>query len=49
LAQLLADNEHLPEYYIRRIKEFNEVKDTEENYSERTLRLLDRLEEQWYL
>ena len=49
LAQLLADNEHPPEYYIQRIKEFNEVKDIEENYSEGTLRLLDSLEEQWYL
>jgi hypothetical protein len=31
LAQLLADNEHPPEYYIRQIEEFDEVKDTEEN------------------
>jgi hypothetical protein len=49
LAQLLADNNHSPEYYIRQIKEFNKVKDIEENYSDGIILLLDRLEEQWYL
>jgi hypothetical protein len=49
LAQLLADNEHSPEYYIRQIKEFDEVKDTEENYSDGTVIQLDRIEKQWCL
>jgi hypothetical protein len=45
-AWLLAgNNEHPPEYYIQLMNEFNEVKDTEENYSEGTSLFLDRIGE----
>ena len=49
LAHLLAYNEHPPEYYIWQINEFDEVKDTEENYSEETILLLNRIEERWHM
>jgi hypothetical protein len=48
-ARLLAGNEHPPEYYLQQIKEFDDVKNTEENYSDGTTLMLDHLEEQWYL
>lgn len=38
-----------PEYYSRQINEFDEVKDSEENYSDETILLLNRIEEQWYM
>jgi hypothetical protein len=45
---LAGNNEHPPEYYIRLMNEFDEVKDTEENYSEGTTLFLNRIEEQWH-
>ena len=47
LIQLLADNEHPPEYYIRQQEEFDESEYTKQDYSNGSTKLLDRIEGQW--
>jgi hypothetical protein len=44
LGDLLADNTHPPEYYIRLAEGFNETEDVKEDYSPGTTLLLDRIE-----
>jgi len=46
-AYLLANEVHLPEYYLKQIEEFDESEFTTEDYSNGTTYLLDRIEEQW--
>jgi len=46
-ADLLADEVHPPEYYLKQMEEFNESEFTTEDYSDGTTLLLDRIEEQW--
>jgi hypothetical protein len=47
-TDLLADEVHPPEYYLKQLEEFDETEFTIEDYSEGTTHLLDRIEEQWY-
>jgi hypothetical protein len=47
-AYLLADEIHLPEYYLEQIEEFDESDFTTEDYSKGTTRLFDRIKEYWY-
>lgn len=47
VAQLFADNEHLPEYYLQQLKEFDESVYTQEDYSKGTVYLLDQVEMRW--
>ncbi|KAJ5982414.1 hypothetical protein N7451_012514 [Penicillium sp. IBT 35674x] len=47
-ALLFADNEHLPEYYIRQFQDLtDETVYTQEDYGKGTTALLDRIEEKW--
>lgn len=48
VAQLFADNEHPPEYYIQQLENFDETVYTQEDYSEGTLLLLNRVEQKWF-
>jgi hypothetical protein len=48
LADLLADNAHPLEYYIRQWMEFDKLEYTKEDYSTSTTLLLDWIEEQWF-
>ena len=48
LAELFADNEHPPEYYIQQLDNFDEMIYSQEDYSQGTTRLLDRVERQWH-
>jgi hypothetical protein len=43
----LADEVHLPEYYLKQMEEFDESEFTTEDYSDGTTHLLDQIEEQW--
>jgi len=48
-AWLFADDDRPPEYYIQLAEDFDETEDTKEDYKPSTTRLLDRIEEQWFL
>jgi hypothetical protein len=47
LAELFADNEHPPEYYIQQLETFDETIYTQEDYRPGTTLLLDRVKKQW--
>ena len=47
VAQLFADNEHLPEYYLQQLEHFDESVYTQEDYSKGTVSLLDQVETRW--
>ena len=47
-AQLFADNEHPPEYYMQQLEQFDEAVYTAEDYSKGTTLLLDRVEQKWF-
>ncbi|KAK4862951.1 hypothetical protein LT330_010695 [Penicillium expansum] len=47
VAQLFADNEHLPEYYLQQLEQFDESVYTQEDYSKGTVSLLDQVETRW--
>lgn len=47
VAQLFADNEHSPDYYLQQIAEFDESVYTQEDYSKGTTALLDQVEARW--
>jgi hypothetical protein len=47
IADLLADNEHPPEYYIEQWQNGDETEYLKQDYSPGTTVLLDRIEEQW--
>jgi hypothetical protein len=47
LAWLLGDNDHPPEYYLRQLDELDETEYTEQDYSDGSTLLLNRIEEQW--
>ncbi|KAF2415628.1 hypothetical protein EJ08DRAFT_673832 [Tothia fuscella] len=46
-AWLLGDNDHPPEYYLRQLDELDETEYTEQDYSDGSTLLLNRIEEQW--
>ena len=46
---LLADDDHPPEYYLQLAEDFDEMEDAKEDYSLGITRLLDLIEEQWFL
>lgn len=48
VAQLFADNEHPPEYYMQQLEQFDETIYTQEDYSKGTVLLLDRVEQKWF-
>ena len=45
-AWLLADEGHLPEYYLEQLNTFDEAEYAKEDYKPSSTRLLDRIEEQ---
>ncbi|CAG8036080.1 unnamed protein product [Penicillium olsonii] len=47
VAQLFADNENSPEYYLQQLAEFDESVYTKEDYSKGTTVLLDQVESRW--
>jgi hypothetical protein len=47
VAQLFADNEHSPEYYLQQLADFDESTYTQEDYSKGTTILLDQVEARW--
>ncbi|EED13304.1 hypothetical protein TSTA_057930 [Talaromyces stipitatus ATCC 10500] len=47
LADLFADNEHPPEYYIDQLENFDETIYNQEDYSTGTQRMRDRVEGCW--
>ena len=47
VAQLFADNEHSPDYYLQQLAEFDESVYTQEDYSKGTTALLDQVEARW--
>ncbi|CEO59611.1 hypothetical protein PMG11_04283 [Penicillium brasilianum] len=47
VAQLFADNEHSPDYYLQQLSEFDESVYTREDYSKGTTALLDQVEARW--
>jgi hypothetical protein len=47
VAQLFADNEHSPDYYLQQLAEFDESLYTQEDYSKGTTALLDQVEARW--
>jgi len=46
---LFASSDYPPEYYLRLAEDFDETEEAKEDYSAGTTRLLDRIEEQWFL
>lgn len=48
LSQLIAGNEHPPEYYTRQAEQFLESEYTREDYSPGTQALLDYTEKLWF-
>ena len=46
-AWLFPNEDHPPEYYLQQLETFNEQEYTKEDYKDNSVRLLDRMEDQW--